>query len=320
MAAATSLLVGPAAAHAQRPDPLGFSIDAVGFPSFFIYDAKPGETVRGRVRVRNIAGESRVAYLRTVDAKTAATGGVEYGSQSRPPRGTGRWIRLGARTLNLPAGAAVEVPFTARVPRDARRGDQLAGIVAFGKPPPPSRARGGRFRLRFVSRLAIAVQFRLPGKREPRLELRDAGVQVLPAGASLALRLANTGNTLIPKTSGRVTVSTAGKTLFSRPVRLDSFVPKTELVYALPWLGRPVEGDYEVTGEIRPAGAKPIEVDTKVRFGKERIREFRKETGRPAVEAQGTSPLLIAFLGAIIVALTVLAAAYLRLRRKVRVG
>jgi hypothetical protein len=142
---------------------------------------------------------------------------------------------------------------------------------------------------------------------------------VLPTGASLALRLANTGNTLIRNTSGTVTVSHAGKRLFSRTVRLDSFVPKTEIAYALPWLGRPVEGDYEVTGALRPRGAEPIELSTKAGFGKQRIREFRKETGRPAIEAEGTSPLLLALLGATLAALALAVAAYLRLRRGARV-
>jgi hypothetical protein len=74
-----------------------------------------------------------------------------------------------------------------------------------------------------------------------------------------------------------------------------------------------------VTGAIRPLGGKPIEVGTTAGFGKERIRKFRKETGRPAVETRGASPLLVALLAVVLATVAVLAAAYLRLRRRVRV-
>jgi len=308
------IAAAPAAAQARK-DPLGFSIEAVGLPSFFRYDARPGQTVRGAVRVRNIASGPRVAYLRAVDARTAATGGLEYGDQSRPPAATGRWIRLAARTVRLPGGASQEVPFSVRVPPGTRAGDHVAGIVAFGRQPRRQR-RGRRFQLRFVSRLAIAVQIRVPGPRRTREEFRDADIQILPSGASLGLKIANTGNTLIRQTTGRVTVSARGRRLFTRRVRIDSFLPETEIVHPVPWRGTPVQGDYRVTGVLRPRGGPPVEIDTEASFGRERIREFREETGRPAVEAQGTSPWLVAALGAAVLAVAALAVAYLRLRRR----
>lgn len=299
----------------QRPDPLGFSIEAVDFPSFFRYDARPGQTVRGTVRVRSTTVGPRIAFLRAVDARTAATGGLEYGDQSRPPTGMGRWIRLAARTVRLPGGASQEVPFSVRVPPGTRAGDHVAGIVAFGREPRTPRGRR-RFRLRFVSRLAIAVQIQVPGPRRTREEVRDAEVLIQPSGASLGLKIVNTGNTLIRQTSGRITVSSRGRRLFTRRVRIDSFLPETEIVHPLPWRGTPVEGDYRITGVLRPRGGPPVRIDREASFGRERIREFREETGRPAVEAEGTSPWVLVALAAALLAVAGLAVAYLRLRRR----
>jgi hypothetical protein len=140
---------------------------------------------------------------------------------------------------------------------------------------------------------------------------------VAPTGAFLALHLRNAGNTLVERTSGRVAVLQKGRRLFSQPVRVDSFVPGTEISYPVPWRGRPVEGDYEVRGMLRPKGAAPIRFEEKVEFERSRIKEFRRETGKPATESRRSSPALLAVLALVTVLAVLLGAAYLRLLRRV---
>jgi hypothetical protein len=106
-----------------------------------------------------------------------------------------------------------------------------------------------------------------------------------------------------------------GRQLFRRRLQIDAFVPGTEIEYLVPWRGRPVQGDYEVRGTLLPEGGKPVKIDRKIEFGKDRIREYRKETGRQAVASTGVSPAFLAVSVLLAGALAVLGTAYVRLRR-----
>ncbi len=233
------------------------------------------------------------------------------------PREPVAWIRLQRTRVQVPGQGVVQVPFSARVPRGVRSGDHLAGILAYGQSPRPTR-RHSRFRLRFVSRLAIAVQVRVPGPRRTVLDFRGASINVVPAGAFLGLKLADTGNTLIPTTSGRLSVFKGSRRLFSSRIRIDSFVPLTGITYPLPWPGRPVEGKYRVVGHLDPKGGRRIRIDETVDFAKKRIREFRRETGRQAVEQHGYSPGFILLLFIIAAALVAVGVALGRARSRQR--
>jgi hypothetical protein len=314
--AAAALSAAPALAQPAADSPLGFGVRALGHRSYFVFDASAGQRVQGRLLLKNASARERLIFLRPVDVTTAVSGGLDYADQRSRPRRAGGWIRLSRKTVRLRGGEAVEVPFSARLPRGARSGDHFAGILAFARPR-ARRAARSRFVLKLRSRLAIAVQFRVPGPRKPALQHRSTSIEVLPSGAALALGLANGGNTLVRRTSGRVTVSRDGRRLFSQDVDVDAFVPATQIELLVPWTGRPAEGDYDVRGILRPRGAAPITIATRVAFGDDLAREFRDETGRPAGEADGPPLLLIAILLAMAAGLVALATAYLRLRRRI---
>jgi hypothetical protein len=296
-AAATLLVLSAPAAAA--PAPLGFGLQALGHRSYFVFDARPGETAYGRLLLTNTTTQSRIVNLRPADALTAVTGGLDYGQPLPRPKRTGRWLRLAERRVLLPGSGAREIDFVVRVPRGARAGDHLAGIVAFGRKQQARRVRGSSFQLRLVPRMAMAVWIRVPGPRAARLDLRSSHVEVTPTGAFLGLRLRNAGNTLLRRTTGRV-------------------VPRTEITYPVPWKGRPVEGDYEVRGLLRPRGGRAIELDKEIEFGQERIKEFRRETGKPATESRGASPAVLGLLVLAVLALALVGGAYLRLLQRVR--
>jgi hypothetical protein len=121
---------------------------------------------------------------------------------------------------------------------------------------------------------------------------------------------------LIANTPGHVDVSQGNTTLFSQPVNLAAFVPRTAITYHVPWVGKPVQGTYRVTGELFPAGAVPIMFDQTVTFGGAAIRQFRQQTGRSA-QAVGTPVALIVGLVGALAAALAFAAAYARLRARV---
>lgn len=313
--AAFAAIAAPASAQ-QDSDPLGFAIEAVDHESHFVLGAEPGSEVTGALRVRSTSEEDHSVFLRSTDVGTAATGGLDYGETGARPRGVGRWISLERTRLVVPAGGSVEVPFTARLPRDARPGDHFGGIVAYGQPPPSVQAGDSRLRVRSVSRLAIAVQMIVPGPGRRELESRGAEIRITPTGATLELRLASLGNELIPETTGRLAVFQGERRLFGQRTRIDAFVPETEIGYPVPWEGRPVEGTYRVRGVLDPEGAERLVIDETVEFARGETEELERETGQQAIESGGVPLWLILLLLVALIALAALATVHFRMRRR----
>ena len=283
--------------------PLEFGVKANDAPKgYFVFNSKPGDRVRGNFTLSNLTGRRQVVYLREADAFTAQAGGVEFTKQGGAPVHAGTWFSLARHTVTLRPHENVDVDFTGKIPLDARAGDHLAGIIAYGKRPPRAASKGN-FGFRLLSRLAIAVQFTLPGERVTSLEVKGTDISVSPVGAVLQLDLGDNGNTLIKKTTGRLQVTKGSKPLFSPKVQLGTFVPKTEIRYPLAWPGTPVEGTYHVSGVLHPQGGRPVRIDTDVKFGKARIRQFREQTGRQAIETSGTPRWIWALLGAALMAI-----------------
>ena len=301
LAITAAALAAPAAAGAVS-SPLGFGIQANEAPKgYFVFKSRPGERVHGSFTLSNLTDRRQVVYLREADAFTAQAGGVEFTKQGGVPIHAGTWFKLDRHTVTLRPHENVELGISGTVPAHASAGDHLAGIIAYGNRPPRT-AHKGNFGFRLLSRLAIAVQFTLPGQRATSLDVKGTDIAVSPVGATLQLDLGNDGNTLIKKTTGRLHVTKGSRPLFSPKVQLGTFVPKTEIRYPLSWPGTPAEGTYHVTGTLYPQGGKPVHIDTDVKFGKARIRQFHQQTGRPVIEASGTPGWLWAALGAALMA------------------
>ena len=294
----------------------GFSISAVGFRSYFRYGLAPGGRARGTVRLVSSSPRAVDVLLQAVDVGTAATGGLDYGaSQSR---GLDPELQLERRSVRLSPGASVNVGFTAATPRSASPGDRFAGIVALNRAQVRAARRGSRrkgFSLRFLPRLAIAVQVTVPGPASYELQVGNAGIDVTPSSTDLTLLLRNSGNKLIRHTGGRLAISKDGRVLVRHRVDIDAFVPATTVRYRVPLVGSPAEGTYRVKGVLRPERGAPVVVDETVSFGDTAAREFKRETGKEATKS-GPSILLIAALVAALALIIALAGALLRARRR----
>jgi competence ComEA-like helix-hairpin-helix protein len=316
LATTIAVLAAPSLAAGAAPLPLEFGVKANDAPKgYFVFNSEPGDRVRGSFVLTNLTGKRQVVYLREADAFTAQAGGVEFTKQGGVPIHAGTWFRIARHTVVLRPHEDVEVGISGQVPLRASSGDHLAGIIAYGKRPPRV-ANKGNFGFRLLSRLAIAVQFTLPGELVTSLDVNDTDISVSPVGAVLQLDLGNDGNTLIKKTTGQLHVTKGSRRLFSPKVRLGTFVPKTEIRYPITWPGTPVEGTYHVSGVLHPQGGRPVRIDTDVKFGSARIRQFREQTGRQAISSSGSPGWIWAALGAALMAVIFLLILLWRSRRR----
>lgn len=314
-----------AGAQAAPAGGLGFGIRALGPAAkrgyFFFRDVRPGSTLVAKVRVGNVTGRAQEVVLKAQDATTSGTGGLSF---TPVEDGPGLWLAPRIRRVTVAPHASVDVGVRVSVPADARPGDHVAGVVAYSAAALRRLKQGSSARsavsLKFISRLAIPIRVRVPGRLLARVELRDVRLRITPSGSAVDVVFANTGNVLIPSSEGQVTVGDGSVALASRRIALTSFAPGSEIHFLVPFRGAPAEGAYRVRGFLQPMFAPLVEFDRTLRVGRAESRELERKTGTPAIAARGGGgsglPGWAWGVGGLLAALVIaLAAALARTRR-----
>jgi hypothetical protein len=198
--------------------------------SYFVAVARPGKTFTNSVRVRNLGGRAGTVLLYAVDATTGKTSGAVYLERTKPRRGVGSWVTLGAQSVTLAPGESRVVPVSVHVPDDARPGDHLGGIVAENAALTTGGVKGSlRINIRHLTIAAVLVQ--VPGPASAAVAVTAARAGGEHGYQYVYLHLENTG-ALMTKPTGRLTVlDSNGKTDASRAFEFDTFVPGTAIGY-----------------------------------------------------------------------------------------
>jgi WxL Interacting Protein, peptidoglycan binding domain len=232
-----AVVVSFAGAAAPAPADASFALKPVMYDpaltatkSYFILSVKPGALVKDQVRIVNTGGKTGTAFLYPVDATTGQTSGAVYLSRQSPRRDVASWIVLSRSRVTLAPGADAVVPFTVRVPKFARPGDHLGGLVAENSQIQKSNG-GGALQIKIRHLTIAAVEVQLPSA--PVATVAATGVK--PGGEHgyqfIYVHLKSTGNVLV-KPAATLTVRNAtGRVVARRRVQLDTFVPGTEIDY-----------------------------------------------------------------------------------------
>jgi hypothetical protein len=315
--AATAALAGALAAPAGADDRLAFELTPAGGGSYPRFEARAGQTVAGAVRLHSRSRRGQTIRLQALDLVTAPAGGIDF--KPGRPRAVGAWLRLDRRDVHLPAGATRVVRYRAEVPRDAAAGEHFAGIVGIDRAQLRRAAApaGGRgVELRHVTRVALPVRFRLPGRATRRLAAGAIRFAANAGGSRLELDLRSVGQLLVRGTAIDLHVSRSdGRPVFDHEARLSEFVPQTAIRYPIAWRGTPSRGEYRVRGTIRPAGGAPVRVDETVAFRAAQAKRLEEQTGE-APPADGPPTLLLAGLAAAVLFGGAASAGYVRVRRR----
>jgi hypothetical protein len=325
-AALTSLvalagMAGATTAGAQAAGSTGVAVEAAGKSPRLAYTVQPGSVINGAVVVRNAAKRPAVVRLAAVDVGTAPLGGAIYGKVAG--RRIGSWVTLGARAVTVPGDSARKVNFTVRVPSDARPGAHYAGITAMDAAQAAGRKGTGKAKnmtLHRITRFALPIKVRIPGPVSPKLSYQGSKVAVDARGAKVLVRLRNPGGTLIRSTTVNLRLRHGTRTVAAARQPLMEFVPDTAAKYPVALAVMPVEGDYRLVGEIRPAGAPVVKVDDIVHIDGKKVKQTQRSiVGRTApIPARSGSPLIWVALGGVSLLALALLLAFVRMRRRLR--
>ena len=247
----------PAASSATPADQPVFAVKPVTYDpkvpvtkSYFVLDARPGTVIHDRVEIVNKGDVAGRAFLYTVDATTGETTGAVYLSRRDPRRDVGSWLTLDADSVVLGPGERRDVSFTVRVPRALRPGDHLGGIVAENAALTKPKGKGPlQIKIRHLT--IVAVQAQVPGPRIRRIDV--AGVRAGGEHGYQFLYLSMRSRSTI-MVKPRLTVSVAdeqGRAVARRSLRLDTFLPQTQIDYPLLLPGRALSpGRYVATIDV----------------------------------------------------------------------
>jgi hypothetical protein len=325
--AAGLLSIAPATAVAA--DAPVFALKPVGHADlgYYRFDARPGETIRARVRVVNVGSVAGTAGLAVVDAATGATTGAVYETVGGASEDVGAWARVGAARVALAPGDSRIVGFTVSVPADARRGQHLGGLVAYPMVAPGDGSGGSgdhSFRVDIVDQSILAVQVDLPGPARGLLAVRGIEAGGNPGYQTLVIALSNPGERMV-KGSGSVTITAAGgKAVTRQDFAIDTFLPRTRVEYPLVLRGDAlVPGGYRAEVMLRWDGGQtsrtelPFSVtrhNVEQAYGSEALAQL---PGAPGGAARGAPVALLAG-GGLLVMLLGFGAALLYFRRRTR--
>jgi hypothetical protein len=228
-AVATPAAAAPGAAvFALVPEHYDPSLNATR--SYFVAVATSGTTFQNSVRVRNMGTKGGTALLYAVDATTGQTSAAVYLGRRMFRRGVGSWITLGTHSVTLGPGQSRIVPISVHVPRGARPGDHLGGIVAENSALTQASGHGAlQIRVRHLTIAAVEVQ--VPGDAATRFDVTGVRAGGQHGYQYVYLHLKNLG-ALTTKPFGQVLISSAaGKPVVTRSLKLDAFLPGTAIDY-----------------------------------------------------------------------------------------
>ncbi|ROO88517.1 uncharacterized protein DUF916 [Actinocorallia herbida] len=261
-----ALLPG-APAHAE-PAPTGNGAWAVGPATtsktltprlYFSLEGRPGDVIRDTVRVWNHTAKKMTFQVYPADGyNTPRDGAFALRTPEEAQAGVGLWTKVGGDEINVPAGEAVDVPFTVTIPDNATPGEHIGGVVVANKAIERAENAGGAnigLRRAVGARVYLRVSGTLvPGVRIDGLRVENTKPELPwggPKGTVIKYTIANVGNVRLTPS---IHVKATG--LFGRVLRdfseraLPELLPGQKLDLELPWAGAPPADKVTVTAEL----------------------------------------------------------------------
>lgn len=236
-----------------------FALRALPKGGFFVLRATPGETITKKVLVTNRGTKAGVAHVFAVDGTTGNTSGAVYRLDADKRKDVGAWTTVSPARVSLAPGKSGVVTVVTHVPAHVRPGDHLGGIVAQGKPVVGKfhRRGAGRFRVNLQTLSILALELKLPGTRQVKLELQKATAGGTPQHQQVLIRMANTGNMLFKGRGTMKVIDDNGRTVYAgkQKFAINTFVPQTSIPYPVQILGKALApGHYRAIVHVRYRG------------------------------------------------------------------
>jgi hypothetical protein len=217
---------------------------------YFIYSARPGQTIQDVALVRNGGQHNVTLNLRAADALTPDGGGVVFSRAGQRLTRDGAWLAVTQARLAVGPRRSMVVLFTVHVPRTAAPGQHLAALVL-----ETVTAQRAGAHAAYIGSVAVAVVVNVQGKAHAGLRVCALTFSQTATQSVFALAVQNTGQRfLYPQ--ARITVTgavhhhSASTPVF--PLRLLIGGQSTVYQLTMPW--HLTSGPYDISATVFDAG------------------------------------------------------------------
>jgi len=198
----------------------------------FYLSGKPGMTIRSSVHVENDGTAKGIGQLFPSDATTGDQGfSVKYLVDKKVPTDVGAWVKGVTRNVTLDVAQSRDIAFSVNIPKNAKSGQHLAGLVI------STYTNDGSINLNgqgsYLNRLIIPIVILLPGTRVYSFTLGTQQVVKTKNVWSLQIPMQNVGNmTLHPSLLVKITDSHK-KTVLTKSDDYIIILPGDRITYLI---------------------------------------------------------------------------------------
>ncbi len=258
--------------------PLHYDSADIATRSYFILNGKPDTTVQNGIRVKNTGAARGTVTLYAVDATTGQNSGLVYNAQDVPSHDVGSWLHLAQQQLTLAPGQSQDVPFQVSIPKGARPGQHIGGIVA--KSVVQASTQKSTFHVDVQSLSIVAVQLNVAGPQADRLEMTEVQASGANGYQNLLIHLSNTGTTLLKPHGTLQVLDAQGNILQKLTVKLDTFLPDTTINYPVYMQSHPLEaGTYTIDLQLAYGHQHMLSVKQALTVTQKQISQVFKSQG-----------------------------------------
>ena len=199
----------------------------------------PDKAYSDSVTVANYTRRPLTFNLYGSDVFNTPGGGLSLRRRTDTQVDLGKWITLPYRQLSVPARSYSIVPFTILPPSQASPGDYVGGIVAEETQGTTSHA--GSVPITVVQAVGVRIYARVVGPLHPQLSIGGTSLSVRhtvasqfggPVGATVKFTVTNAGNTVLNPIA-TVQLATPLGTAARRTVTISQLLPGNSLAYSL---------------------------------------------------------------------------------------
>ena len=243
-----------------------------GRSTFTWSSVKPRTVLHDYVGVSNLSDRPVTFQVYATDAFVTSTGGLDLLPAASKPTDIGTWVKVLHRTIQVPAHARVNEPFTVTVPANATPGDHTGGMIA-------SILKQGQVKV--DQRIAVPIYLRVNGPLHPILSIESTSTSfhgtvnpVGGGGTNVSYTVHNTGNVRLTGTQTVTVTGLFGVTLatvhpkpllqllpgdsFRVTTHLSGVFPAGPLTVHIRVIPVPVNGLRNATGAALPAVSRSV--------------------------------------------------------------
>jgi hypothetical protein len=260
------LPLSPLTAHASAPRQANFTLQYLDKATLqyvtksLRLNASGGAQLQESITIVNSGNAAGTANIYAADALTGQNGGIAYQAHTSPRRIVASWITLPFNKVTLSPGQKKSLTIQIDVPRGARPGVYVGGLVAEDTTNQTffRTGKNSKFSFTILKRSVLSIRVTIPGTQIESLLNTNVHFYDSNALPAIILSLNNLSTAIIDVNGTLLITDQKGHRLQSLPVQITDFLPQTAINYPAYLHTALKAGTYQVTLDLKYGHNHPL--------------------------------------------------------------